>query len=284
MALPKEALTKVVHDWLKVSPTLRRELAKLQEPVAADLFWYCRTDAGWRYFPAKDGIEQTHPTGRYMIRTKAEDSGKRVYLPVKGDPAIAIQQHIAQVRAERRRPAARPHKPAVGTTHAPIVKAAPLTLEQEGDRYIDTLDRNKAKAAARYARTVLDDFTTICPDVKRASDVRVEHLEKFCNTLHERGQSKRTIFNKYKRLTFFLSKSDNAVKLPKGSKLIAFKEPPIGKCLTAESLRKHSRRPLLVELMVSLHTYAADHKSEEGRCGDDPMVSGHRSSLSSSEG
>ncbi len=165
---------------------------------APKLFWYCRTPEGWRYFPAdRKGIRQ-YP-GRLMVRENV--NGKRVYTPVKGESDSDVTLALTEAHKRATKPSKR--------------KDEVSSLADTVDKYIANRKQHRKLEAAENARLVLNEFMAICPTVKTVRGVSKDHLSQFCEALRDKGQSDRTVSNKYNRLRSFLKFAEHDIKLSK---------------------------------------------------------------------
>ncbi len=170
------------------------------------LFWYCRTPEGWRYLT--DTTEnRKHIQGRHVIRENISVDGKskRIYTPLKENetPQQALQN--AMLRAVS---AARKRVPT--KTHDGLKKAM--------NDYIADREAHGKLEAAEHARHTLPEFRSICPQVSTVTGVTRQHLTAFCAALRKRGQSPRTVSNKYDRIRSFLKFAGSDVQLSKSDR------------------------------------------------------------------
>lgn len=125
--------------------------------------------------------------------------GKRIYENVNGNALTALQKARTRTAQDK---------------HARTINAARDSLRQAIQHYIENRKQHRKYEAAENARHVLNEFATICP-VESVKLIRLEHLSAFCAALHERGQSDRTVSNKYNRLRSFLKFAGRDIKLSK---------------------------------------------------------------------
>jgi integrase len=189
------------------SPTAQPSKSALYEAIAhragykpskrPKLFWYCRTPEGWRYYPAdRPGVREF--PGRLVVRENV--NGKRVYTPVNGDDATSAQTAVSAAET-------RGIKAATSDTVSTLAKAI--------DEYIENRKQHRKLEAAENARVVLNEFMATLPTVKTVRGISKEHLSQFVTALHERGQSDRTVSNKYNRVRSFLKFAEHDIKLSK---------------------------------------------------------------------
>jgi integrase len=149
------------------------------------LFWYCKTENGWRYLKAEStaapGVE-AYPEGHFVIRRMID--GKRVYD--KAAANVPLKDALKQAAAETR-------------------ETSPLkmTLRDAKRYYVNLLNSRGTMAAEHDADYVLDEFLQL-PDLPRTVEgIREQHLNAFCRMLAAKN-SPRTIENKNFRVRFWL--------------------------------------------------------------------------------
>jgi integrase len=190
------AQQKAFIDGLKQS-AIRREKKRKQETKGQPaLFWYCRTESGWRYLPAKQQTEPgvpAYPDGRFMLRQMV--NGKRVYKPVVASVAaelltIARTAHASKKMARK------------------VTESKP-TLREAIAEFLT----KKAKypvAQEVYGRH-LDEFLKVCQEhgVRYVSDIKPEHLDFYRDGLKQKDI---TVANKTRSVRSFLKAANYDTK------------------------------------------------------------------------
>lgn len=179
--------------------------------LKVSLYWHCKTEVGWRRFPAifgrkngrlRTGIvivggeERTYPEGHFHLRTYKGD--RTVFRNVGSDPSVAL---AAQQREEIAR---RAEKYTAGTGIKVVRPAADLkslaALRVEWMEHVCLTNGKKGQSAHRLT---MKDFFILCrkanPDEIEPNDVL-----RFVKFLKEEGFADHTIFNRTRRLVAFL--------------------------------------------------------------------------------
>ncbi len=193
-------------DLSKLDPKTLRSLSETFEQRYLDkvktkarvadsvvLMWLCRVGPDdWRYLHDTPEARAAHPTGRLVIRERL--NGRRKYTPVKdmANAAHALQE--ARTQAVRR-----------------LGKAEDVRDVHTVAGAIDAYIRGRKSAgrveAARDSRVVLGEWKELFPSVRRMAGINKTHLITFCERLRDKGQSERTVFNKYVRVRAWLRAS-----------------------------------------------------------------------------
>jgi integrase len=181
---------------------------------AVALIWYCKTESGWRRFPALvssngkvrtgvvmvDGEEQKHSDGRFLLRSFA--GGKLIYtsLPENISPSDALSERNRLAR----RLAARISAHDAGTQ---IVETpGRVVLRTAAAKYVQRAkDSGAAEAAVTYAKA-LEHFQEAMDDagIRYVDEVNEEAMLRFHGHLRQMGNGARTVFNKNRSIKGFL--------------------------------------------------------------------------------
>jgi integrase len=163
---------------------------------------YCRTENGWRRFPAAFGKngrirpnyaevagEQVHfDTARYEIRFYA---GRKVqFKAVQGSAKDALA-------ARRRQEALLVARDSAKASGATLVENEPTRkkLTQEKQRWLEGLEARGKAEFIKTARVAIDDFLA-ATELIYADQITADAMLVFYRVLRKRGNSARTLYNK----------------------------------------------------------------------------------------
>jgi len=175
------------------------------------LVWLCKTERGWRRYPAVigkngrvkagviivDGVERKYPQGRFQIRTY---EGTRMIYRDAGDSAAAAMtskikaEHLLEAKAAAKKAGAQ-----VIDDDAP----GRLSLARELNRFIEAAQDRGSNVAATVYKLAGADFLKITGRVY-ADEVTADDLLKHQRELRKRGESPRTIYNRHGAVVSFL--------------------------------------------------------------------------------
>ena len=182
----------------------------LSKEKSITLVWYCKTERGWRQFPAiittehgrkiakhchviDRGEEACYPEGRFQLRTF--DGPKTVYRNV---PESAQHPRDAVLFLEREQRLARANQ-------NPEFKSGAGLIKNAAHAYVKHLEDSNKMEAAEITRVALDDFMKHCPtQYVKALPSSPSCVTAFHKALREKGLSLRTIHNKHNRVKAFL--------------------------------------------------------------------------------
>jgi hypothetical protein len=147
------------------------------------LFWYCKTDSGWRYLKAEStaspGVE-AYPEGHFVIRRMVD--GRRVYEKLAAN--VDAKDALKGASTEHKNGAGK------GREQSPLT----MTLRDAKLYYVNLLKSRKTHAAERDADCTLDEFLQLTSDLPRTVEgIREHHLNAFRNALAVKGNSPRGI-------------------------------------------------------------------------------------------
>jgi integrase len=174
------------------------------------LVWLCRTDEGWKRFPAvvgKNGKlrpgyadvkgEHVHyPDGRYQLRSYK--GSRTIYTNVE-NPAEALNDLKRKTHllvAKHSAASAGPGVEVVGEI------TSRLSLQRKKDEFIKRLVSQGHQRASETALIAIDDFLE-ATDLTYADEVTEDSILKFYRYLRRRGNVDRTIYNKHVSLFGF---------------------------------------------------------------------------------
>jgi integrase len=174
------------------------------------LVWHCKTEKGWRRFPALTakngkvrtgfvvvgGEERQYPEGRFQLRTY---EGSRMVYQDAGENGVAAltaqtkEEHLLEAKASAKEAGVKIEEKAPGR----------LNLLRELDKFVqNAVDRGSARAAEAY-RQAGDDFLKIIGRTY-ADEITEDDVLKHLRALRKRGQAPRTIHNRHVCIVSFL--------------------------------------------------------------------------------
>lgn len=173
------------------------------------LIYYCKTDDGWKRFPAVTGKnnrvrpgyamvngEPAHfPEGRYLVRYY--DGSK-----VRYEPAGKDAQEAETAREQKAR-VLEAHRKAAGTGAKVVEEPGRVNLQTALQRFLKDKEQSGALVARGAYKLACEAFLDSC---KRhfLDEVEKSDFPKFQSDLRQKGLSARTIFNKQVGVLSFL--------------------------------------------------------------------------------
>jgi integrase len=174
----------------------------MRKPASVALWWYARTQQGWRHFPCvwekEHGVIQPkhgwvrykgeqveYPEGRYELRTW--EGGRRVYKALSTTHPLEAVQALNRAKRE-----------ATGTVRSNLHLVGPSI-----DGYVRDLEKQRKAEMAEKARHVLGEFKTFSSAVAIRGIGR-ETMLRFHAHLRARGNSERTVADKHQRVKAWL--------------------------------------------------------------------------------
>ena len=159
------------------------------------LYWYGRTEKGWRYLPAPDGTESKcvaeYPQGKFVLRMRTSD-GRQTYA------AITDQKHPEKALEDAT------ERSETQNTLSPLLNTE-TRLTGQIRAFLERYEGRQNTEAIKKANEAFRDFKLACPKVNAAKQVTETHIAQFHAWLRAKGNSPRTIFNKHKRMKVFLA-------------------------------------------------------------------------------
>jgi integrase len=174
------------------------------------LVWNCKTEQGWRRYPALigkngrvrkgivliDGVEKTYPEGRFQVRYF---EGERTVYENAGQDAsfaLAMRDRLAQrkeIIAD-----------AKGAGIAVQEDTSRMAIGPAIDKYLQRCRDMEANEAVQTYGVALDDLVVAVPSLNFVDEINADTMVKFGVALRKKRNSQRTVFNKHRAVLGFL--------------------------------------------------------------------------------
>jgi integrase len=167
------------------------------------LYWVCRTDKGWKRFPAAWGrngkirprfaqvgkaAQTFFGTGHY--ETRHLEDGKTVWKNVGEDAAVAQAAMMHTTKTLTARVAAEDAGTTIVETDGRVNLKSKMADFQQHQRA-----RGKKRAVVTYT-TAVEEFLPLVK-IQYADQLTENHIDRWHTALREKGNSNRTIYNKH---------------------------------------------------------------------------------------
>jgi integrase len=172
------------------------------------LMLYCKTNDGWKRFPAVIGGNGRVSPGKALVDGKPTEFVQFRYLirfydgsKVKYEPAGDAKDALLNLKRKEKSLEARE---AADAANAVLVEEpSRISLRRQLERFLDVVrDRGSKEAAVAY-KLALDEFLKVVGKTY-ADELDEDDVRRFLRTLRSRGLTDRTVYNRHSSVKAFL--------------------------------------------------------------------------------